>query len=57
MPDAKISSLTADTAPLETDLLVMVSDPGSTPLTQKMTMKTAKDMILANYYVAFGGYI
>jgi hypothetical protein len=57
MADAKISSLTANTTPLETDLLVMVDDPSGTPLTQKMTMKTAKDMMLANYYVAFGGYI
>jgi len=38
MADAKISALTANTAPAVTDLTVMVDDPAGTPLTQKITL-------------------
>ena len=38
MADAKITALTENTAPVSTDLLVMVDDPAGTPLTQKITV-------------------
>lgn len=38
MADAKITQLTADTTPLSTDITVMVSDPGGTPVTKKVTL-------------------
>ena len=39
MADAKITALTAETAPVATDLLVMVDDPAGTPVTEKVTMQ------------------
>lgn len=38
MADAKITALTENTAPLGTDIMPMVDDPGGTPLTQKITI-------------------
>ena len=38
MPDAKITALPAATTIVLTDLVPMVSDPGGTPVTQKMTL-------------------
>jgi hypothetical protein len=38
MADAKITELTAETAPINTDLLVMVDDPSGTPATKKVTI-------------------
>ena len=38
MADVKITGLTANTALASGDLLVMVDDPGGTPLTQKVTI-------------------
>lgn len=38
MADTKITGLTANTAPLITDILPMVDDPGGTPATQKITI-------------------
>jgi len=40
MADAKITALTEDTAPVTTDLLVMVDDPSGTPVTKKTTIAT-----------------
>jgi len=37
MADSKITALTANTAPLTTDILPMVDDPSGTPTTQKIT--------------------
>lgn len=39
MTDTKISALTAITAPIWTDLSVVVSDPAGTPVTKKVTLK------------------
>jgi len=39
MADQKITQLTAETAPIGTDLLVMVDDPAGTPATEKVTMQ------------------
>ncbi len=41
MADTKISDLNANTAPVSSDLLVMVDDPGGTPATQKVTFGNA----------------
>src|SRR3990167_501590 len=38
MADVKITALTENTTPLSTDIIPMVDDPGSTPLTQKVTL-------------------
>lgn len=38
MSNQKISELTANTSPLDTDLLALVDDPAGTPLTQKITV-------------------
>ena len=38
MADSKITNLTAETAPLNTDVTVMVDDPGGTPVTKKITL-------------------
>lgn len=38
MADIKITSLTANTTPVSTDIVPMVDDPGGTPLTQKITI-------------------
>lgn len=38
MADTKITGLGANTAPIATDILPMVDDPGGTPATQKITL-------------------
>lgn len=38
MADLKITELTENTAPIGTDLIPMVDDPGGTPATQKITL-------------------
>lgn len=40
MADQKITALTANTAPVLADLLVMVDDPAGTPATQKVTFQS-----------------
>jgi hypothetical protein len=40
MADLKITALTENTTPLNTDIIPMVDDPGGTPATQKMTLAT-----------------
>lgn len=37
MADAKLTALTANTAPVSADILYIVDDPGGTPLSQKIT--------------------
>ena len=39
MPDAKITSLTADTTPTSDDLVVTVNDPAGTPANRKATLR------------------
>lgn len=41
MADTKVSAYTANTAPIGSDILLMVDDPGGTPLTQKVTFTNA----------------
>mgnify|MGYP000556016575 CR=1 FL=1 len=43
MADTKITALTANTTPVSTDILLMVDDPGGTPLGQKITLQSLKD--------------
>lgn len=38
MADTKISGLTANTAPLSTDITVIIDDPAGSPLSQKITL-------------------
>lgn len=47
MADQKITELTATTAPLPTDILPIVTDPGGTPATKKVT---AKDLALVTFH-------
>lgn len=42
MADAKITALTANTSPVNTDLAVIVDDPGGTPATQKITLNNLR---------------
>lgn len=42
MADAKLTALTANSAPVGTDIVYLVDDPGGTPLSQKMTLTTLK---------------
>lgn len=42
MADTKITGLTANTTPVSTDILLMVDDPGGTPLGQKITLESLK---------------
>lgn len=48
MADAKITGLGANTTPATTDLLVMVDDPGGTPVTMKMTIATLLALAMTN---------
>ena len=41
MADTKLTGLTEETAPISTDLLYMVDDPGSTPASRKVTFANA----------------
>lgn len=43
----KITALTANTAPVDADLMVIVDDPGGTPLTQKITWANILTAILS----------
>ena len=45
MADTKTTALTANTAPLATDLLYMVDDPGGSALSQKLTFATARESL------------
>jgi hypothetical protein len=45
MADTKITALTENTAPIATDIFVMVDDPGGTPATQKVTRTSLKNLI------------
>lgn len=47
MADAKITALTAETAPVSTDILPMVDDPGGTPVTKKVTFSDARKALVA----------
>lgn len=38
MADTKITALTEDTAPLSTDLVMTVDDPGGSPINKKVTI-------------------
>ena len=38
MANAKITALNANTAPIKTDILAIVDDPGGTPVTEKITL-------------------
>jgi len=51
MADTKITGLTANTAPLVTDLLCMVDDPTGTALTQKMAISYLLAMAVTNVTV------
>ena len=53
MADLKISELTENTAPISTDLSVMVDDPGASPLTQKITLGTLAASNLFNNSTLF----
>jgi len=46
MANAKITGLTANTAPADADIMPMVDDPGGSPLTQKITMADLKAYFL-----------
>lgn len=50
MADVKITELTENTSPAETDILPIVINPGSTPVTRKATLKTLLDKRL-NYSI------
>jgi len=56
MADEKITALAENTAPEDTDLLVMVDDPGGAPATQKITFDNAglgiKQIVLHNQLLA-----
>ena len=45
MADAKITALTENTTPLVTDIIPMVDDPGTTPLTQKITFSNVAQLV------------
>lgn len=47
MADTKTTALTENTAPVSTDIMYMVDDPGSSPLSQKMTLATLRTFIKA----------
>ena len=51
MADTKITALTEDTAPLTTDLVMTVDDPGGSPVNKKVTianlLRTKADAIIA----------
>jgi hypothetical protein len=54
MADLKITALTAATAVADTDLLVIVQDMSTTPITKKITIDTLFDNIRASGFT-FGG--
>lgn len=47
MANQKTTELTANTAPLDTDIIPMVDDPGGTPLTQKITLANVRSILTA----------
>ena len=51
---SKITAYTENTLPTLTDLLVMVDDPGSSPLTQKITFGNALAMSFGMIYTTGG---
>lgn len=54
----KITAYTEDTAPVSTDLFVMVEDPAGTPVTKKVTVATITKTFPDNSkYIMYGGYI
>lgn len=53
MADSKITDLTANTAPVSTDLLLMVDDPAGSPLSQKLTFGTLNSYVNNNPSVGF----
>lgn len=50
MADTKISALTATTTPLLTDILPIVTDPGGTPVTKKVTVGNLLNSILTGWF-------
>lgn len=51
MADTKVTGLTANTTPLTTDLLLLIDDPGGTPLSQKMTIASLLTLAVSNVVV------
>jgi hypothetical protein len=48
--DAKLTAGTADTAPIATDIVYFVKDPGGTPLSRKLTIgNLTKGLTIANF--------
>lgn len=50
MADTKTTALTENTAPILTDIMPMVDDPGSTPATQKVTLTNLQGLMAAGMY-------
>ena len=57
MPDLKITELTANTAPLSTDLAVIVDDPAGSPSTQKITIQDLVGDNVATNLIRNGNFI
>lgn len=49
MADTKLTGLTATTTPLLTDLEYIVTDPGGTPTSKKMTLDTLQQILLPKH--------
>ena len=45
MADQKVTALVEEVAPILTDLLYMVDDPGVTPISKKVTMQNVLDVV------------
>lgn len=45
MADTKLTGLTENTTPVSTDIMYIVDDPGSSPLSQKITLANLKTLI------------
>lgn len=48
MADTKVTALTANTTPLNTDIMYIVDDPGGTPLGQKITLANLFNLVGAS---------
>jgi hypothetical protein len=52
MTSEKVTELTATTAPALTDILYIVTDPGGTPISKKVTNQSEADLFLSNSVLA-----